>query len=67
MEGVKVTIADESGTLLEEGEAQDVGAWWWEYHTAQAAANNMRVTAAARDLPRHVTERTEVKGHPRMA
>jgi len=66
VEQVKVAIADETGALLEEGEAQDVGALWWEYSTAQAAANNMRVTVAARDLPGHVTERTELKGHPMM-
>ncbi len=64
--GVKVSIADESGALLEEGEAVEVGALWWEYSTAQAAANNMRVTAAASDMPGHVTERTERKGHPLM-
>ena len=67
VEGVKVTIADETGAFLEEGEAQEVGALWWEYNTAQASATNMRVTAAARDLPGHVTERMEVKGHPKVA
>jgi hypothetical protein len=66
VQGVKATISDESGTFLEEGEASEVGALWWEYNTAQAAANNMRVTVAARDLPGHVTERTELKGHPMM-
>ena len=66
VEGVVVTIADESGTFLEEGEASATGALWWEYNTAQAAANNMRVTVTARDLPGHVTERTELKGHPMM-
>jgi hypothetical protein len=66
VEGVKVTIADENGAFLEEGEAQEASALWWEYNTAQAAANNMRVTVAARDLPGHVTEKTELKGHPMM-
>ena len=56
VEGVKVTINDETGALLEEGEAQDMGALWWEYSTAQSAANNMRVTVSAKDLPGHVTE-----------
>ena len=55
VDGVKVTISDESGTFLEEGKAQEVGALWWEYITTQAAANTMRVTVAARDLPGHVT------------
>ena len=64
--GVKLTIADENGAFLEEGEAVDAGALWWEYSTAQAYAVNMRVTAAARDLPGHVSERTELVGHPRM-
>jgi hypothetical protein len=67
VEGVLVTIADENGTFLEEGEAVESSALWWEYNTALAAANNMRVTVAARDLPGHVTERTELKGHPMMA
>jgi hypothetical protein len=55
VEGVKVTVSDETGALLEEGQAQDMGALWWEYSTGQAAVNNMRVTAAVRDLPGHVT------------
>ena len=59
---VKVIISDESGTLLEEGLASETGALWWEYHTAQPATEDLRVTAAARDLPGHVTEQTEVKG-----
>jgi hypothetical protein len=66
VQGVKVTIADENGTFLEEGEAVESSALWWEYNTAQAAANNMRVTASAKDLPGHITERTELKGHPMM-
>jgi hypothetical protein len=55
VERVKVTISDETGTFLEEGETGEVGALWWEYSTAQAAASNMRMTVAARDLPGHVT------------
>jgi hypothetical protein len=57
--GVQVAIKDETGTVLEEGEAQNAGALWWEYSTTQAAANNMRVTVTATDLPGHVTERTK--------
>jgi hypothetical protein len=67
VQGVKVTIADENGVFLEEGEAVEGSALWWEYNTAQAIANNMRVTVAARDLPGHVTEWTELKGHPMMS
>jgi hypothetical protein len=59
---VEVIISDKNGTLLEEGLASESGALWWEYNTTQAAADNMRVTAAARDLPGHVAEQTEVKG-----
>ena len=66
VQGVKVTISDETGTLLKEGEASEVGALWWEYSTAQAAVDNLRVTASAKDLPGHVTERTELKGHSMM-
>jgi hypothetical protein len=55
VEGMKVTISDETGTLLEEGQAQNIGALWWEFHTAQVPANTLRVTVAARDLPGHVS------------
>ena len=58
---VMVKIADAEGALLEEGEAQDIGALWWEYRTAQNGANALRVTVSAKDLPGHVTERTELK------
>ena len=66
VEEVKITIADETGTFLEEGEASEGSALWWEYNTAQAAVDNLRVTVAAKDLPGHVTERSELKGHPLM-
>ena len=56
VEGVKVSITDENGTLVEAGEAQDVGALWWEYNTAQAADSNLFVIVSARDLPGHTTE-----------
>lgn len=57
---VKVTISDETDAVLEEGQAQEAGALWWEYSTAQTAANNLRVTFSAKDLPGHVTEKTEL-------
>jgi hypothetical protein len=60
VQGVKVSIADENGTLLEAGEAQEVGALWWEYRPSQAAAMNMSVSVSARDLPGHVGERGEI-------
>jgi len=63
---VKVTIADESGTQLETGEAKEVGALWWEYRTSQAPTTNMSVTVAARDLPGHITQKTEFVGFPKM-
>jgi hypothetical protein len=66
VQGVKVTITDENGVLLEEGQAQEVGALWWEYRTAQTAAINMSVTVSARDLPGHITERAEIVGFPKM-
>jgi len=49
------------GVILEAGEAEEAGALWWEYRTDQAAADNLRVTISAKDLPRHVTERTGLK------
>lgn len=59
---VKVTIRNAKNVVLDEGKADEVGAFWWEYSTTQAAAKNMRVTISAKDLPGHVTERTDVKG-----
>lgn len=58
---VKVTISDETGAVLEEGLAQEAGALWWEYNTTRTAANNLRVTFSAQDLPGHVTEKTVLK------
>jgi hypothetical protein len=58
---VRVAINDESGALLEEGQASEAGALWWEYQAAQPAAEDLRVTVAAMDLPGHVAERSEVK------
>lgn len=53
---VGVGITDRTGTLLEEGEAREVGALWWEYSTAQSAGDGKQVTVYARDLPGHTTE-----------
>ena len=64
---VRVMITDETGALLEEGEAQEVGALWWEYNTSLAAGDNQQVTISASDLPGHVAEWSELRGHPRMA
>ena len=58
---VRVAISDGSDALLEEGQASEASALWWEYHTTQPAAQDLRVTAIAMDLPGHVAERTEVK------
>jgi hypothetical protein len=58
---VKVVISEENGALLEEGLASETGALWWEYQTAQPAAQNLRVTTAAMDLPGHVTKQAKVK------
>ena len=66
VQGVKVSITDENGTILEAGQAQEVGALWWEYRPSQAAAMNMSVTVSVKDLPGHVAERSELVGHPRM-
>ena len=34
---IKVTISDANGTLLDEGEAEDMGALWREYNAARPA------------------------------
>ena len=58
---VVVAITDEVDNILEQGEAVEVGALWWEYSTTAAASGNANVIVRALDLPGRVTERTEEK------
>jgi len=59
--GVRVEIADEAGTVLEAGEAEDAGALWWEYRVDQPMSGELLVTVYASDLPGHVTQASERK------
>src|SRR5689334_8914283 len=56
---VTVAISDESGNPLERGAAIRADGQWWDYTTT--AAGGTQVTAAAADLPGHVTEATKTK------
>jgi hypothetical protein len=53
---VRVKISDETGTLLEEGQAQEAGGLWWEYSPSQTPGGGKQVTVSVRDLPGHTTE-----------
>jgi hypothetical protein len=59
--GVTVRISDEAGFLLEEGQATNVGAAWWEYPTSGELTGKMTLTLWAKDLPGHVTEYSQVR------
>jgi hypothetical protein len=58
---VAVTIADETEKVLEQGQALEVGALWWEYTTTTTASGNGRVIVRALDLPGRAAERSEEK------
>jgi len=58
---VTVTVVDESGHVLGQGEAVEVGALWWEYTTTATASGNVKVIVIALDLPGHAAERVEGK------
>jgi len=53
---VKVSILDDTGAVLEEGEAVQDGDSWWSYVTTAAAGSGARVLVTARDLPGNVVE-----------
>ena len=58
---VAVAIADEADNVLEQGEAVETGALWWEYTTTATASGNAKVMVLALDTPGHTTERVEGK------
>ena len=58
---VSVVIADETDNVLEQGQAVEVGALWWEYTTTATASGNARVIVRALDLPGRAAERSEEK------
>ena len=53
---VTVSVSDPSGALLEQGAAKQVDSLWWEYTTSSTGSGNLKVLAAAQDLPGNVTE-----------
>lgn len=58
---VTVTITDKAGNMVEQGEAVEVGALWWEYTTTAMVSGNAKVTVRVLDLPGRATERIEGK------
>lgn len=60
--GVTVTISDGDETVLESGQATELSALWWEYApTGDFSGQQVTLTIAARDLPGHVTEFSQVR------
>lgn len=57
---VVVSVLDEAGQPLEQGEAEPVAGVWWEYHTA----NRGRILVEAWDLPGNVTRQEFRRQHP---
>lgn len=58
---VRVEIRDESGVILEAGEAIQHYTQWWEYAVQQPVRGELTVIASASDLPGHVTQASESK------
>jgi len=56
---VSVRISDQDGFTLEEGQATNVGALWWEYPTTGELTGKLSLTLTARDLPGHETVYTQ--------
>ncbi len=60
--GVTVTISDGDESVLESGQATERSALWWEYApTGDFSGQQVTLTIAARDLPGHVTEYSQVR------
>lgn len=58
--GVTVTILDEAGQTLEQGEAELTLGAWWDYH----ATNSGRIRVEARDLAGNVTRQEHYPSSP---
>jgi hypothetical protein len=58
---VRVEIADETGTILEAGQAADAGALWWAYPVTQPLRGALTVTVTACDLPGNTAQASETK------
>jgi len=58
---VTVTITDGTDEVLEQGEADETGALWWEYTTTEMVSGDLTVTISAKDLPGHTTLTNEQK------
>lgn len=61
VERVTVVITDAADAVLEQGEASEEGALWWEYTTTAAASGSPKVIVSAEDLPGHITQVTQQK------
>jgi hypothetical protein len=58
---VSVKITNGTPTPLEEGQASDAGALWWEYQATQNLAGPLTVTVYATDLPGHTAQASAQK------
>jgi len=60
--GVTVTISTGDESVLESGQATEKGALWWEYAlSGDFTGQRVTLTIAARDLPGHVTEYSQMR------
>lgn len=56
---VRVEIKDNTGAVLEAGQARETSALWWEYPVSQPLAGKLTVTISACDLPGNVAQASE--------
>ena len=61
---VRIEISDETGAIIEAGEATKNYIQWWEYPVQGAMRGECTVTALASDLPGHVTKGSASKRLP---
>jgi hypothetical protein len=62
--GVRIEISDETGAVVEAGEAIQNYTQWWEYAVQGAMRGERSVTVFASDLPGHVTQASASKKLP---
>jgi hypothetical protein len=55
---VFVVISDANGTVLEQGAAFPLDAFWWSYVTTAHASGNRRLLVTAQDRPGHEAQTT---------
>ena len=61
---VRIEISDETGAIVEAGEATKNYTQWWEYAVQGAMRGERTVTVFASDLPGHVAKGSASKRLP---